>query len=296
VKSNAMKNAVTQFITFLGARNVSERTRSAYAKTLNEYAEFLQNHVSNWRAVKHSQVLAFLSTFKEKAFAPATMAGKISAIRTFHKFLINENDLPFTNLCQIRRPKISRRIPEYLTLDEISRLLHAVRERTEEGLKNRAMIELMYSSGLRVAEICGLKTSALDFKAGLLRCLGKGLKERMVPIGKRAIKACVQYWTKYRSKKNAKLCNFFVTEKSKPVTGQRVRHFLKFYAERIKLKKRLYPHMLRHTAATHFLQAGANIRLVQEFLGHSSVSTTQIYTHLSNRFIKDSYLKYFPRA
>jgi integrase/recombinase XerC len=255
----------------------------------------------------------YLSYLVEQGIVKASIARKLSAIRSFYRYLVREQILPLNPLQDASSPKLDKRLPDFLTIDEMKRLLEAPDLTTPEGQRDRAFLELLYASGLRVSELAGLDADQIDFDNREIRVIGKGSKERVVLIGKPAAKALETYidngreklrksWLKNRKNpKSLFLVDYKNTPNKKPgydgrLSERSVQILLQKYADKSGIGKRVHPHMLRHTFATHLLDGGADLRVVQELLGHASLSTTQVYTHVSQTRARQVYLSAHPMA
>jgi integrase/recombinase XerD len=224
---------------------------------------------------------------------------KVAALRSFFRFLLLDGFIAHDPTETLETPKTWRALPKYLTVDEVNQLLQQPDLGTPQGIRDRAMLEVLYATGLRVSELVGLKLSDLNFEVGFLRTLGKGAKERIVPIGDSAIEATTAYleqaYPKYKSK-NPTTPFLFLSQKGGAMTRQNFWVLVEKYGKRVGLASRLSPHVLRHSFATHLLENGADLRAVQLMLGHADISTTQIYTHVTRERLRRVYRKYHPRA
>ncbi|MGQ9581203.1 MAG: site-specific tyrosine recombinase XerD, partial [Armatimonadota bacterium] len=240
----------------------------------------------------------FISTLERAQYTPASLARKISAIRGFFKFLLAERELEKNPLFVLRSYKPPRRLPKSLDVDDVSRLLSSPDTRSELGLRDKAMLETLYATGLRVSELVSLKIGDVDLKSRFLRCVGKGNKERLVPLGEIA----VQYINSYVEGPRNRLIGrkgseyLFLTEQGRPMSRVMFWKIVKKYARIAGITKEITPHTLRHSFATHLLERGADLRSLQEMLGHSSIATTQIYTHVSRDHLREVYRESHPRA
>ncbi|RJQ54385.1 MAG: site-specific tyrosine recombinase XerD [Actinobacteria bacterium] len=294
-----MEDAVREFLSHASAeRGLSPHTLAAYTHDLNDYAEYLNaKGLAVPDQVKREHITSYLETQWAKGFAPATIARRVAAIKTFHKFLAREglsSGLP-TEL--LPTPKKPLRIPDVLSLSQMTELLEQPFGTEPLGLRDRALFEVLYGCGLRVSEVLGLDTEDIDLKRGLLRCLGKGSKERVVPIGAAAAEALLAYVEGGRREllrgKHAEPA-VFLNGRGGRLSRKGAWKILHRYAARAGVDA--HPHTLRHSFATHLLEGGADLRAVQEMLGHSDISTTQIYTHVSKKRLKEVYKKAHPRG
>jgi integrase/recombinase XerD len=241
------------------------------------------------------QFLKYISDFQ---FTETTQSRIISGIKHFFKFLILENYIQLNPAELLETPRIKRKLPVFLSVEEIDLMLSHIDRSTPEGERNLAMLETMYSCGLRVSELISLKLSDLHINDGFISVIGKGDKQRLVPIGKSALKLIDNYIRHHRShitiKKNIEDM-IFLSKRGTPITRQMVFYVTKDLAEKGGIKKKLSPHTFRHSFATHLVEGGADLRAVQEMLGHESITTTEIYTHLDQYFLRENILSYHPR-
>lgn len=248
--------------------------------------------------VTFKDLQAFLKYISDFNFTETTQSRIISGIKHFYKFLILENYIQVNPAELLETPRIKRKLPVFLSVEEIDLILSLIDRSTPEGERNIAMLETLYSCGLRVSELISLKLTNLNIEEGFVSVIGKGNKERLVPIGKSAIKLIQNYVTNHRNhitiKKNSEDM-IFISKRGTPITRQMVFYVLKDLAERAGIKKQLSPHTFRHSFATHLVEGGADLRAVQEMLGHESITTTEIYTHLDQYFLRENILSYHPR-
>lgn len=281
-------------------RGLSENTLLSYRRDLEQYRAYLekQEQLDDWNTVTRPQIISFLYTLKDAGKSAATIARMISAIRLFHQFLIRDQVVQHDASLHIETPKQDRLLPEVLSMEEIDQLL-AIEGTTPLEIRNKAMLELMYATGLRVTELVELKTSDLHLSMGFVRCFGKGGKERIIPLGDYASGALEIYLTDGRKtllKKYQGESALFVNHHGRPLSRQGFWKIIKQIALEKGLTKPISPHMLRHSFASHLLENGADLRAVQEMLGHADISTTQIYTHITKTRLKDMYEQFHPRA
>lgn len=280
-------------------RGLSNNTISAYARDLAQYTKFLQQQgVVDWCAVDESAVTAWNAYLTKAEYARSSQSRKLSAIRMLARHLVREGVRKddFTEL--ISAPKLTRKLPEVLTHNELKRLLEAPPIDTPHGLRDRAILELFYSSGLRVSELCGILLQAINLDDGYVRVFGKGSKERIAPIGSAAVTAVRNYLTSARPHfvKATTGSELFLSQQGKAISRKMVWVLIKKYAAAAGIKKTIKPHLLRHSFATHLLEGGADLRAIQEMLGHSDISTTQIYTSVQTARLADEHALYHPRS
>lgn len=282
------------FISYLEfEKEFSKNTILSYKNDLDDFKEYLELIKKDIYEIDKKDAFNYLIFLSKKKLKPSSLRRKISAIRSFYKFLIRE-ELILTDPTQdLVFPKNEKKLPQVLTVEEIEKLINVIDNKTLKGKRDRAIVELLYSSGLRVSEIINLKISDLDFENNYLKCFGKGSKERIVPFGELAKTYIVDYLEE-RKKLKIESEFLFINKKGEKLLRQHINNILKRYSKKAKLKKRVHPHMLRHSFATHLLERGADLRSVQELLGHVDISTTQIYTHLTKDYLREIYLNTHP--
>lgn len=295
-----MQQVFNKYINYLEAeRNASPYTVRNYTTDLLDFFQFLRaKGIDSLKEVDRHTLRDYLSHLMEKGFVKASIARKLSAIRSFYRYLLREEIISTSPVATTSSPKLDRRLPSFLTIEEINRLLEAPDLSTPQGLRDRALMELLYASGLRVSELVSLNLEQVNLDTNEIRVWGKGSKERVVLMGKPAARALTAYLDQGRPKllgekrSSALLLNRY----GKRLIERRVQRILEKYTNIAGIGKRVYPHMLRHTFATHLLDGGADLRVVQELLGHASLSSTQIYTHVSKSQAKKVYLSAHPMA
>ena len=272
-------------------REYSKNTISAYKNDLRSFKEFLNG--KDPLMVTKRDIFEFLMKLSKRRLKPTTLRRKISSVRSFYAFLLKEGKIENDPTVDISLPKKDKRLPEVLSLEEIEKILNAIPENSFRGKRDRAIVELLYSCGLRVSELTGLRVKDIDMKNGFLKCFGKGSKERIVPFGERA-KDVLKKYLEEREKKGITSEYLFVSRKGERILRQFINAILNKYAKKARIRKKVHPHMLRHSFATHLLERGADLRSVQELLGHVDISTTQIYTHLTKERLREVYLSSHP--
>ncbi len=280
-------------------RGYSPRTVEAYAADLNDFLSFLEDQgLKQVSEVSPAHILLYLSQLRRRGLTEETMSRRLSALRGFFSFLVLEHGLSENPLVLIEGPRPRRKLPVVLSMEEVKRLLESPDPASPLGLRDRAMLELTYSSGLRVSELVDLLLYDLNLEVGFVRVRGKGAKERLVPIGDFAREALEIYLKKGRPKllKNPAEGHVFLNRRGRPLTRQRFWQIIKKYALRAGLSPRITPHVLRHSFATHLLEQGADLRTVQMMLGHASLATTQVYTHVQAETLRRVHAKYHPRG
>lgn len=295
-----MKDEIDDFFHYLQIeRGLSINTIQSYRRDLKQYHLFLQadSQIIDWKQVERNDILRYLYNLKDHDRSQATIARALSSIRLFHQFLVREYHYTTDASLHIESPKKARTLPKVLSTKEIDTLL-TMPTPDPLSIRNKAMLEMLYATGLRVSELMQLKVSDLHLMMGFVRCLGKGSKERIVPLGDLAKDAIELYLNESRGQlvKQKKIDQLFVNHHGNTLSRQGFWKILKGVARDAGITKQITPHTLRHSFATHLLENGADLRSVQEMLGHVDISTTQIYTHVSKARLKDIYTSYHPRA
>lgn len=278
-------------------RGLSANTIASYGRDLAQFARFLdQRGISDAGAINEACIVAFLDGLNKRKYAAASVARKLSAVRSMVKFLCAERVIERSPLARLEPARPPKRLPKSLEIDEVDRLLAAPDVRDQTGLRDKAMLETLYACGLRVSELISLKVEDLDLSNGFLRCIGKGSKERIVPIGKTAREWIAAYAQRVRAGHEGRSESLFLTKLGRPMSRVMFWKIIRKYAVQAGITKALTPHVLRHSFATHLLERGADLRSLQEMLGHASISTTQIYTHVSRDHLREVYRETHPRA
>ena len=280
-------------------RGLSKNTLQAYARDLAQCVEFfVQEGVADWTQVEPVHVSAWTASLSRADFARSSQARKLSALRMLARHLVRENVRKDDVTELLNAPKLSRKLPEVLTFEEVERLLNAPSTATAYGLRDRAILELFYSSGLRVSELCGILLQSINLEDGYVRVFGKGSKERIAPIGAAAIKAVQDYLVGGRPQftKARTGSELFLSQQGRAISRKMVWVMIKGHAKRAGIEKPIKPHLLRHSFATHLLEGGADLRAIQEMLGHADISTTQIYTSVQAARLADEHALYHPRG
>lgn len=281
-------------IYLLTVKQKEEKTTvSSYIEDIYKYLEYMENNkIKTALDIEYQNITNYLKYLDNNNYETSSIIRKIVSIKLFHKYLSEEYKIKDVS-SKIINPRLRRKLPNILTIEEVDNLLD-IKLNTPFDYRNKAMLELMYSSGLRVSELVDLKLNNIDLDNGYVRCLGKGKKERIIPIGEIAIEYLKKYINEYRNsmKKGYYTENVFLNNHGKNITRQGFFLIIKNIAKEKNIDKNITPHMLRHSFATHLLNNGANLRTIQEMLGHSSITTTQIYTNVSNDIIKENYELY----
>ncbi|HLF35359.1 MAG TPA: site-specific tyrosine recombinase XerD [Cyclobacteriaceae bacterium] len=292
---------IKQFQNYLRLeRSLSENSVEAYvhdAVKLKQFAEI--SNLPDPTLIKTREIQRFMEWVGELGMTSYTQARVLSGLKAFFKYLLNEELIDDDPTHLVEGPKIGRKLPDTLSVPEIDEILSAIDLSTPEGVRNRAMIETLYSSGLRVSELTGLMLNNVYFDIGFLRILGKGNKERLVPIGREALKYVMMYVKEIRVHIGIKAGNesyIFLNRRGTCISRIMVFNIIKDLAARTGLKKSISPHTFRHSFATHLIEGGADLRAVQEMLGHESITTTEIYTHLDRDYLKQVIREFHPRS
>jgi len=286
-----MERHIEKFLRYLEIeRNASAHTILNYKLDLNVFGAFLKDVPVE--DVGYLLVRKFLAHLKEQNLSARSIGRKLSSVRSFFKFLVRDGYLKTNPTDAISSPKLEKSLPKFLTEEDVTRLIEAPAVDTLKGLRDRAILETLYSTGMRISELVSLKEDNIDFIGGTLKVYGKGKKERMLPVGDRALRAI----RTYLKEQNVKSETVFLNKNKKSLGARGIRKMLDGYIHQISLSNHISPHTLRHSFATHLLNRGADLRSVQELLGHANLSTTQIYTHLTTEKLKSVYEKAHPRA
>lgn len=296
-----MNDQLSDFIHFMTVeRGLSENTIVSYKRDLQNYLSFLMTHeqLTDISDVTRLHIIHYLKQLKEEGKSSKTSVRHLSSIRSFHQFLLREKVTTDDPSWNIETQKTERTLPKVLSLGEVEKLLDTPNQHTPFDYRDKAMLELLYATGIRVSEMLDLTLADVHLTMGFIRCFGKGRKERIVPIGEAAASAIEEYIEKGRSKLLKKQSSdaLFLNHHGKKMSRQGFWKNLKKRAIEAGIQKELTPHTLRHSFATHLLENGADLRAVQEMLGHADISTTQIYTHVTKTRLKDVYHKFHPRA
>ena len=291
---------ISSFLTHVKVeKGLSSNTVSAYHRDLVKFDEFAKKRKLSLEAVSRNDLVDFLAALYRQKLESRTVARHLVTLRNFFRFAQIQDLISSDPSVNLESPKIRRSLPGYLRLEEVERLLAQPDANTPLGLRDCAMFEVLYSTGLRVSELTGLRVTDLDTKMGCVRCIGKGDKERIVPVGKKALGMVDKYLRDARPKLLGKTVgnpSMFVNRRGHQLSRVGVWKILSAYGRRAGLRMALTPHMLRHSFATHLLERGADLRSVQLMLGHADISTTQIYTHVVEERLKQIYKAHHPRA
>ncbi|HOB35455.1 MAG: site-specific tyrosine recombinase XerD [Firmicutes bacterium] len=280
-------------------RGLAANTLDSYRRDLAKFIGFLRRQgVFSLQQVDRQSIMAYMEELHNRGRAAATVSRNLAAIRSFYSFLTQENLVAANPSAELESPKIPKRLPTVLTVAQITRLLEQPDIRQPGGLRDKAMLELLYATGIRVSELVALDLPDVNLEMGFLRCVGKGSKERIIPVGKTAVESVDNYLRRGRVKlvRDSQESAVFVNVHGRRLTRQGFWKILKKYVRQAGIDGEITPHTLRHSFATHLLENGADLRAVQEMLGHSDISTTQIYTQVTANRLRDVYQRYHPRA
>ncbi|MFA5367207.1 MAG: site-specific tyrosine recombinase XerD [Dehalococcoidia bacterium] len=301
-----MRNLVKSFLNYLAVeKGFSANTVGAYRNDLHQLAGFIEGTAAakgfkaDWTSVDRNLLISYIIDLKDRNYSSATVARKVAAVKSFFAFLVAERKIQNDPTENISSPKVNKSLPKPLSLQEIDALLaQPAKSSAPEAMRDVAMLELLYACGMRVSELVDLNVNDINLKAAFVRCLGKGSKERIIPIHDRAIRSVKDYISEGRPQllKGKEEQALFLNRRGERLTRQGFWLILKGHAKAAGIKKAVTPHTLRHSFATHILNGGADLRSVQELLGHANISSTQIYTHLTSEHVRQSYDKAHPRA
>lgn len=295
-----MHDQLQGFLNYLSVeRGLAPNTLESYGRDLRQFLTYLEEkkHVSITETTQ-AIVIGYLLHLQAKGRATATLSRSLAAIKSFFHFLAREQVIPRDPTVNLDAPKQEKRLPRVLTVEEVVKLLEQPDLKTPPGIRDRTMLEVLYATGLRVSELVSLKIKDINLEEGYIRCFGKGSKERIVPLGSVATKYVTFYLDHARKflAANPKEETLFLNHHGNGLTRQGFWKIIKKYADQLGISSMITPHTLRHSFATHLLENGADLRSVQEMLGHADISTTQIYTHLTRNKLKEVYEKTHPRA
>ncbi|RQD76245.1 MAG: site-specific tyrosine recombinase XerD [Candidatus Syntrophonatronum acetioxidans] len=295
-----MNKWINEFLYFLEVeKGLAQNTLESYGRDLKNFTSYLTNNGCNdMLNICRNDIVSYLLSLQEKGRASSTISRNLASIRSFFHFLIQEQVVGHDPSSSLDSPKQEKKLPETLTVKEVDLLLSQPDTSEVTGIRDKSMLEVLYATGIRVSEIISLNTIDLNIENGYIRCRGKGNKERIIPLGKIAIKNTRYYLENSRHKlvKNDSIEALYVNHHGNRLTRQGFWKIIKKYAKQANISRKITPHTLRHSFATHLLENGADLRSVQEMLGHADISTTQIYTHITRKKLKGVYEKAHPRA
>jgi integrase/recombinase XerD len=295
-----MEGYVNEFIQYLAVeRGLAQNTLESYGRDLRQFQTYLHNGQLDFiKDSNRSTILAYLNNLQTKGRAVSTISRNLAAIKSFYQYLVRERYIEKDPAAHLESPKLEKKLPKILTISEVEELLKQPNTFLPTGMRDKAMLELLYATGIRVSELISLNISDINLDMGYIKCYGKGAKERIVPLGSIAAKCVQEYIGKGRPKlvRTYEEAALFVNHHGNRLTRQGFWKIIKKYAQEATINKEITPHTLRHSFATHLLENGADLRSVQEMLGHADISTTQIYTHVTKNRLKEVYDKAHPRA
>jgi integrase/recombinase XerD len=296
-----MKALIQEFMTHISVeRGLAKNTLLAYGRDLQKYAEYLASlRIVSPEKISRDNITKYMFDMKKRNLGTSSICRNLAAIKMFHRFLVREDFCKEDPSTLVETPKLWKRIPDVLTQKETEDFLLQVKNsKGAQALRDYAILELLYASGLRVSELADLRVNSVNVEAGFVRAIGKGSKERIIPVGSKAKEALVLYCSKARPKllKGKNEDALFVSRLGKKMSRVSIWNMIKFYLRLSGIKKNIKPHTMRHTFATHLLEHGADLRSVQEMLGHADISTTQIYTHVDKERLKTIHKQFHPRT
>ncbi|WP_422443862.1 site-specific tyrosine recombinase XerD [Thermoanaerobacterium sp. DL9XJH110] len=295
-----MEDLVLEFLDFLSVeRGLSRNTIDAYRRDLRSYINFLKlQKINDINHTTRTVIVSYLLLMQKKGKASSSISRACAAIKSFYHFLVRERRIKEDPTINLDTPKLEKRLPRVLTVGEVEDLLNQPDVTNLWGLRDKALLELLYATGIRVSELISIRVEDVNLEMGFLRCFGKGSKERIVPIGSVALNYLERYINEARKQlvKDKETNILFINHRGEGLTRQGFWKIIKKYARQAGINKEITPHTLRHSFATHLLENGADLRAVQEMLGHADISTTQIYTHITRSRIKEVYDRTHPRA
>jgi len=296
-----MEHLLDHFISYLTLeRGAADNTLRGYLHDLTEFLAFLKERgFTGMERVTRDDILAFLEESRDQGgLASTSLARRLIAVKIFFRFLVHDRVIPADITDVLEGPRLWRLLPDFLSVDEVNRLLQAYKGEAPLERRNAAILEILYSSGLRVSELAGLRLTSLNFEQGVVRVMGKGSKERMIPMGRPAQKVLASYLQEVRPHldKEGDSPYVFLSHTGRALTRERIWKIVRDAAVCAGVMKSVYPHMLRHSFASHLLAGGADLRVIQELLGHADIATTQIYTHIEKSRLAEIHKRFHPRA
>ncbi len=292
---NILKNQAKKFLEYLTyQKNCSVNTIRGYKKDIYQFLNFLKkNKINDFNDVSYNILISYLGYLRSYKYSENTIGRKVASLKSFFKFLSKRKFIKSNPVAILSSPKKAEKLPAFLTIEEVEKILNLPTKNTWKSLRDKAILELLYSTGIRVGELTSLKVEDINFLDEIIKVKGKGKKERIVPIGKYALKALLEYIERRPNKKEKTI---FLNKYNKPLTERSVERIIDKYSKKAGINKKVTPHTFRHSFASHMLDRGADLRTVQELLGHERITTTQIYTHLTIERLKDFYNKSHPHA
>jgi len=295
-----MQDLIEIFLNYLSVeKGVSSNTIESYKNDLIFYQNYLKEKgIDSFLKVNRQDISDFMLKQKEKNLSASSIYRRLSCLKTFYRFLLREKIISSDPTEAMQSPKLWKKVPDTLNIEEIEKIIAQPNIRTKIGIRDKAILDMMYATGMRVSEVVNLKLEQLNLEMGFLRCIGKGNKERIIPLGKYACNAIKRYIQESRNlllgKKQSEY--LFLNRRGYPISRQGLWKIIKKYARMAGIKKPVRPHIIRHSFATHLLERGADLRSVQEMLGHSDIATTQVYTHINKDYLKMIHKKFHPRG
>jgi len=278
-------------------RGLSKNSVESYLSDISQFLKFSSEQGLKPSQIEPTHLHRYIRLLSSLGLKPSSIARKITSLKLFFRFLLNERLTDKDPSLDIEPPKIGKRLPTVLTVEEVKKIIESPNLQTHKGIRDRAMLELLYSCGLRISELLNLRMDNLFLSSKFLRVIGKGDKERLIPIGEPAIKAIKRYLRITRKEyKKTETPFLFLSRRGRRLSRMGFWKVLNHYLKLSGIKKKITPHTFRHTFATHLLEGGANLRAVQEMLGHASITTTQIYTHIDREYLREEYKTFHPRA
>lgn len=287
-----------EFLNYLSVeRGLAKNTLLAYGHDLECYLAHISNlKITDFAKIQRKHILGYLAEERKKGLDAPSLARRLVSVKILHRFLMREHFIKQDVTSVLEAPKLWKKLPHFLTKLEIETVLKGIKGTTARALRDRALLELLYAAGMRVSELVTLKLGDLHLEEGFIKCRGKGNKERLVPMGRKAVEACQAYLKESRPQQKPVTDHVFAGRKGKGLTRQFVWQMIRKYVRTSGIKKTVSPHTFRHSFATHLLEGGADLRIVQELLGHADISTTQIYTHVSRDRLKGVHAEFHPRG
>lgn len=294
-----ISSEVASFLDYVTVeKGLASNSIVSYGRDLRKFVTYLNNSELTLERIRHEHIRRFLETLYRQGLSARTAARHLAALRHFFQFLVKEGKLSADPARDVEAPHLSQSLPKYLSFQEVENLLAQPDSTTPVGLRDRAMLELLYATGMRVSELLGVRWEDFEPNLGIVRCLGKGNKERLIPVGKSALRAVEAYLRHGRGAlaKRPGISYLFLNQRGGPLSRVGFWKILAAYGRRAGIRVSLTPHMVRHSFATHLLERGADLRSIQTMLGHSDISTTQIYTHVLKERLRQVYQTHHPRA
>lgn len=290
---------IEEFLLYLTVeKGLADNSIKSYTHDLKKYFQFLKKKkIADFDAITREHIVLFLKGLKTDSLSAKTIARNLVAIKLLHRFLLRERHIKEDVTSVLDSPRLWRNLPYFLSLAEVEKILAMPDLKKPNGIRDKAIMELFYATGMRVTELATLRLDGTNLESGFLRCVGKGSKERVIPLGKSANEALMRYLNEVRVLSKYQSSPYlFVSHKGKGISRQTLWKMIRYYTRAAGIKKKISPHTFRHSFATHMLERGADLRIVQELLGHSDISTTQIYTHVSKDRLRTVHNEFHPRA